>query len=403
MYSIFSHTQQSYSEAMFALFGKGKQHAARLYSDWFRNGNINLVPRSKNFQQFDCVKAPGLRLPKKGVVLTKYNPLPRQPNRGSFHVSRTVENFSIGVPVWAEPQAIPLIQKMIEATDFTLPTMSGVREEGETVKFLLKFADSLESESVLIPMEAGNTLCISSQVGCRMGCAFCETGKMGLIRHLNSAEIVAQLFWARFVLAKNVRNVVFMGMGEPFDNYEAVMQAIGVMTDSGGLGMGPSRITVSTSGKVDAILRMSQEVDPALNLAVSVNAPSDAIRNRIMPVNRQWNMAELKSAMQTYCEHPRREIFIEYVLIKGINDSLEAADELAKYLHGLRVKVNLIPYNPQSRDRFAPPEVEQREEFLKRMRHHGYQTLLRGTKGQRIRAACGQLGNVEVRRKLINL
>jgi 23S rRNA (adenine2503-C2)-methyltransferase len=347
--SIFSYTQQGYSEAMFALFGKGKQHAARLYSDWFRKGQ-----------------------------------------------TRAIE-------LWAEPQAVALVQKMIEATDFTLPEMSRVREEGETVKFLLKFADGLESESVLIPMEAGTTLCISSQVGCKMGCAFCQTGKMGLIRHLSCAEIVAQLFWARFVLAKGVRNIVFMGMGEPFDNYDAVMQAIAVMTDAGGLGLGSSRITISTSGNVDAILRMSEEADPALNLAVSVNAPSDTIRNRIMPVNRQWNMGELKSAMQKYCTHPRREIFIEYVLLQGINDSLEAADQLAEYLRGIRVKVNLIPYNPQTRDRFAPPNMQQRETFLKRMRDHGYQTSLRGTKGQQIMAACGQLGNVDVRRKLISL
>ena len=120
-----------------------------------------------------------------------------------------------------------------------------------------------------------------------------------------------------------------------------------------------------------------------------------------MPVNRQWNMAELKNAMLEYCRHPRREIFVEYVLLKGINDSLEAADQLAEYLRGLKVKVNLIPYNPQTRDRFEPPEEAQREAFLKRMREHGYQVMLRGTKGQQIMAACGQLGNVGVRKELI--
>jgi 23S rRNA (adenine2503-C2)-methyltransferase len=346
-HSIFSHTQESYCKAMFALFGKGRHHAARLYSDWYRKSHVRDI-------------------------------------RG-----------------WAEPQAVALVRKMIDATDFVLPERSAVNEEGETIKFLLKFSDGLESESVLIPMEAGTTICISSQVGCKMGCTFCETGKMGLIRHLNCEEIVAQVFWARFGLAKTVRNIVFMGMGEPFDNYDAVMRAVAVLTDIGGMGFGPSRITISTSGKIDAILRMSREADPALNLAVSVNAPTDAIRNRIMPVNKQWGMAELKHAMQEYCAHPRREILIEYVLLKGINDSLEAADLLAEYLRGIRVKVNLIPYNPQTRDRFAPPEIEDREAFLKRMRDRGYQTLLRGTKGQQIMAACGQLGNVNVRRELI--
>jgi 23S rRNA (adenine2503-C2)-methyltransferase len=224
---------------------------------------------------------------------------------------------------------------------------------------------------------------------------------MGLIRHLTCAEIVAQVYEARFGLGKTVRNIVFMGMGEPFDNYEAVMSAIAVLTDAGGLGFGPSRITISTSGKVDAIIRMAREADPALNLAVSVNAPTDEIRNRIMPVNKQWKMAQLKEAMQEYCLHPRREILIEYVLLKGINDSLEDADILASYLSGLRVKVNLIPYNPQMRDRFAPPEIAQREAYLQRMRQLGYQTLLRRTKGQQIMAACGQLGNVDVRREWI--
>ena len=344
MMNIFSHTQESFAEAMFLRFGKGRQHAAKLYSDWFRKGHVRDVGQ------------------------------------------------------WAEPQAMALVDGMIAATDFGLPEMSSMREEGGTVKFLLKFSDGLESESVLIPMEAGTTICISSQVGCKMGCAFCETGKMGLIRHLSCEEIVAQIFWARFVLGREVRNIVFMGMGEPFDNYEAVMRAVEVLTCSGGLGFGPSRITISTSGKVDAILRMAKEADPALNLAVSVNAPTDEIRNRIMPVNRKWNMAELKSALVEYCAHPRREILVEYVLLKGINDSLLSADQLAEYLRGLRVKVNLIPYNPQTRDRFAPPDIECREEFLKRMREHGYQTLLRGTKGQQIMAACGQLGNIGVRR-----
>lgn len=345
--SIFSHTQESFSNSAFSRFGKGKLHAKRLYSDWFRTGSIEVALQ---------------------------------------HV---------------EPQALNLVQSMIDSTDFSLPEISALREEGETVKFLLKFSDGLESESVLIPMEAGTTICISSQVGCKMGCAFCQTGKMGLIRHLSAVEIVQQVFVARFVLKRPVRNIVFMGMGEPFDNYDAVMQAVAIFTDMGGLAFGPSRISISTSGNVDAILRMAKEADPALNLAVSVNAPSDEIRNRIMPVNKQWDMAELKAAMVKYCEHPRREILVEYVLLKGINDSLESADLLAEYLRGVKVKVNLIPYNPQCRDRFAPPEIEQREAFLKRMRERGYQTLLRGTKGQQIMAACGQLGNVEVRRQLL--
>ncbi len=307
-----------------------------------------------------------------------------------------------GLWVLIEPQAVKLVKEIIEATSFVLPELAGEQEEGETVKFLLRFSDGLESESVLIPMDSGITLCISSQVGCRMGCAFCETGRMGLIRNLTVEEIVAQVFYACFLLKRTVRNIVFMGMGEPFDNYDAVMQAVRVLTDASGLRFGPSRITISTSGKVEEIYRFIEEADPALNLAVSVNAPSDVVRNKLMPVNRTWDMQALKEAMRAYCSHPRREIFAEYVLIQGVNDSLDQADQLADYLEGLRVKVNLIPYNPQRRDRFAPPEDAQKEAFLQRLRERGYHTLLRGAKGQKIMAACGQLGNVKLRRSVKN-
>ena len=140
-----------------------------------------------------------------------------------------------------------------------------------------------------------------------------------------------------------------------------------------------------------------EEVDPAVNLAVSVNAPNDLVRKKLMPVNRRWDMAALKEALLRYTAHPRREIFAEYVLIKGINDSLEAADELAHYLEGLRVRVNLIPYNPQSRGVFQPPEEEGIDAFAQKLRDRGYQTYLRTAKGQRIMAACGQLGIAKLR------
>lgn len=344
-FSIFSHTQKSFTEAVFSHFGRGRIHAARMYSEWFRTGKLNAQ--------------------------------------------------------WSEPQALSLIETIRSGVDFSFPTASEQQMEGDTIKFFLHFSDRMVSESVLIPMESGVTLCVSSQVGCAMGCAFCETGKMGLLRHLSAEEIVSQVFWARFGLKKEVRNIVFMGMGEPLDNYDQVLASIAVLTDMGGLGFGKSRITISTSGKVDAMYRLIDDVDPAINLAVSVNAPNDSVRNRLMPINRTWNMAALKEAMRAYCQHPRRQIFIEYVLIEGVTDSLEAADQLVEYLEGLRVKVNLIPYNPQRRDRFAPPQEAQKEAFLSRMREHGVCTLLRGTKGQKIMAACGQLGNVELRRQVL--
>lgn len=339
---ILRHTQKSFADAVESYFGKGALHAKKIYTAWWQN--------------------------------------------------RLGELSS-----WVEPQAAPLVQAICDTIDQELLPCVKEKQEEFTTKFLLRLSDGLETESVLIPMEAGVTLCISSQIGCRMGCTFCETGRMGLIRHLRAEEIVAQAAYAKRVLEKPVRNIVFMGMGEPLDNFEEVMQAVRVLTDPAGMGLGPSRITISTSGHVEGIYRLIDQADPALNLAVSVNAPDDARRQKIMPVNRRWNMQKLKEAMQDYCRHPRREIFIEYVLLDGVNCSLEAADTLATYLEGLRVRVNLIPYNPQSCDRFAPPELSIIEAFIARLREKGYRVLLRQPKGQDIMAACGQLGNLQFR------
>lgn len=345
--SIIGKTLQEYQDALFSRFGRGRQHAAFLYNSWMQSADLS-----------KCIKK-------------------------------------------TEPQAQALLERFIEFTDFSLPAISKTQEEGNVVKFLLKFSDRLESESVLIPMEAGNTLCISSQVGCKMGCAFCETGKMGLLRNLGVEEIVSQVFVARFLLKKPVRNLVFMGMGEPFDNFDNVIHAVRVLTDQSGLRFGSSRITISTSGVVEGIYRLIEEADPALNLAVSINAPNDQIRAKIMPVNKKWDMQALKDAMIAYCAHPRREIFGEYVLLQDVNDSLEHADELVKYLEGLKVRINLIPYNPQSKDRFSPPSLEKMDAFLQRLRKKGCHALVRHPKGHKIMAACGQLGNKQLKGSLI--
>ncbi|HEX2579670.1 MAG TPA: 23S rRNA (adenine(2503)-C(2))-methyltransferase RlmN [Rhabdochlamydiaceae bacterium] len=343
---MLSYTQSEFVQFIFDRLGKGKRHAALLYSQWFKIGSIDYAD-------------------------------------------------------WAEPQAHGLIEEMLKLVDLSLPLIVSEQHDSDTVKFLLRMEDGLETESVLIPMQAGITLCISSQVGCKMGCAFCETGRIGLLRSLTVREIVAQVFVARFVLKSPVRNIVFMGMGEPFDNYNNVMQAIRVLTDPAGLGFGPSRITVSTSGRLDEMDRFSKDADPAVNLAVSINAPTDAIRDKIMPVNRTWNMEALKRGLIEYCKHPRREILIEYVLLKDLNDSLECADQLAVYLEGLKVRVNLIPYNAQRKSRFEPPEEEVQEVFAKRLFEKGYQVLLRRHKGRSIMAACGQLGNKDMRKRKI--
>ncbi len=341
--SILSLTQAEFADQMISLMGRGRRHAERLYQDYVRKGDLSDLS-------------------------------------------------------WVEPQAMHLVQKMIEAANFKCDPISKILEDGDVKKILIKLQDGLETESVIIPMKAGLTLCVSSQVGCKMGCTFCETGRMGLIRNLKPEEIVQQLFIAKHVLKKPIRNIVFMGMGEPFDNYDNVMQAIKVLTDPKGFGMGPRHITVSTSGVVDVLDRFTEEADQAINLAVSINAPSDQIRSKIMPVNHKWSMGQLREALHRYVTTGRREILIEYVLLKDLNDGLDHADLLADYLEGLPVKVNLIPYNAQRRTRFSPPELEQQEVFFQRLKEKKYQVLLRHHKGRGIMAACGQLGNKELYR-----
>lgn len=343
--SLLQHTHESFSEFISNELGKGRVHACLIYEEYYRKGTL------------------------KGD-----NP--------------------------AFNNANSLLKDILDRLDITLPVLQLEKDEKDTDtrKFLLKTQDGLEIESVVIPMQAGGTLCISSQVGCRMGCAFCETGRMGLLRNLTTAEIVSQVYVAKHVLHHEIRNIVFMGMGEPFDNYDNVMQAARVLMDPKGFGFGRNHITISTSGCVDEIHLFAKERGPKPNLAVSVNAPDDATRNKLMPINRKHNMQHLYDAMKAYNEITGLDILAAYVLIKDVNDSISHAERLAEYLRGLNVKVNLIPYNPQSRDRFARPEEKNIEIFREKMKAYGYQTLLRITKGRDIMAACGQLGNLELRK-----
>lgn len=342
---LFSHTYSSYVEQLTTRLGKGPQHVGMYYESYFRTG-----------------------APPEG--------------RAAFQ------------------NAGALLQAIGDNTNASLPDWKLVQCGEETRKLIVRFHDGLEVESVLIPMQRGGTLCISSQVGCRMGCTFCETGRMGLLRNLTTDEIVSQVFIARHKVGFAFRNVVFMGMGEPFDNYEAVLQAARVLMDARGFGFGRRKVTISTSGSVEGIRKFSEEPD-APNLAVSINASMDIQRSKLMPINRKQDMAQLYDAMKDYCHKTGRQILAAYVLLKGVNDTMEDADRLAAYLQGLDVKINLIPYNPQSRDRFAPPEAKIVEAFGEKLRSHGHETLFRRTKGRPIMAGCGQLGNIALRKKML--
>ncbi len=278
--------------------------------------------------------------------------------------------------------------------DDQLATNSVVKriEDDGVVKFITRLADGLDIESVVIPMFRRNTLCVSSQVGCRMGCRFCRTGKMGLIRDLTTAEIVGQVFTARHRMGIDVRNVVFMGMGEPLDNLDNVVQAIRVLEDQRGMDIARRYITVSTVGLVAGIDRLGQMDGPSVNLAVSLNAPSDAIRSAIMPANRSNPMSVLREALSRYPIGRKAAFFIEYVLIRGVNDQEAHARALAQYLTGMPVKLNLIAFNPFPGADLKAPSANAYDRFHGWLVAAGVFVRRRGEKGGRIMAACGQLG-----------
>jgi len=288
-----------------------------------------------------------------------------------------------------------LRQELIESIVLPSPKVVSTIVDGSTEKAILELDDGLRVEMVLISMRSGGTLCISTQVGCARGCAFCETGRMGLLRNLTVEEIVAQPWLARTVLGWSIRNIVFMGMGEPLDNLECLTQALAVMCDAKGMDIGPGRITVSTVGHVPGMLHLLKHAPKSLKVALSLHAACDVVRNRLMPVNRQWNLSDLKIALQAYHEHGRC-VLIEYILIAGMTDSMEMAAALADYLEGRNVRVNCIPYNPQSNPRFKAPSEDQQRLFLNELRRRGLPVLLRHHRGRDSMAACGQLGDVRL-------
>ena len=291
-----------------------------------------------------------------------------------------------------------LLSELKKDLVFHLGQVVGEKKEENLVKFITRLEDGLEIESVIIPMATHKTICVSTQIGCRMGCSFCETAQLGFRRSLTVAEIVGQVYTAKFVFGLDVRNIVFMGMGEPLDNFENLIQAIRVMEDPRGLDIALSHMTVSTVGKVKGIRRLAALNWPRLNLAISLNAPNNRIRSKIMPVNRTDSMDQIKSALLKYPLKKKGTFFIEYVLIKDVNDSHKHAHELAQFLKPLPTKLNLIPYNPRSNSPFQPPSDEDLDRFCGWLVDEKLFVRRRSAKGRGILAGCGQLGNRQVLR-----
>ncbi len=262
------------------------------------------------------------------------------------------------------------------------------------VKYLFELGDQHFIEAVLIPDPPRCTLCISSQVGCSFKCRFCLTGALGFKRNLNTAEIVDQVCEVQRDQGtrRRITNIVFMGMGEPLANYEAVIKAIQIMIDPNGMAFSHRRITLSTAGLVPQLRRLGQ--DSPVNLAISLHAPDDALRNELMPINRTYPLAELLAACRDYPLAPRKRITFEYILLEGVNDSLKQARELVRILSGVRAKVNLIPFNPMGPEfdlGYQKPSEERILAFQEVLQKAQFTTIIRQSRGADIGAACGQL------------
>ena len=261
-----------------------------------------------------------------------------------------------------------------------------------TEKYLFRLEDGEAVESVLIPDDGRQTLCISSQVGCALECGFCATGAGGFRRNMTSAEIVHQPFFAAKRLAgrgERLSNVVFMGMGEPLLNVPEVSRAIEILLSQFGFGLSGKRVTVSTAGIVPEMLQLAQRYP--VSFAVSINAARDDIRSLLMPINRKYPLRELVAEMKRIPLQSGRKVTAEYVLLAGVNDSPEDARALSRLLRGARIKVNLIPFNPHEGSPYIPPPPETVSRFRDLLLAAGIQTITRERRGADIRAACGQL------------
>jgi 23S rRNA (adenine2503-C2)-methyltransferase len=303
--------------------------------------------------------------------------------------------FKLGVAHMSEMTDVPkaLRQALEQRAQITqLPGLEVYQASDGTRKLRYQLDDGAVIESVLIREPRRLTLCLSTQAGCRIGCAFCLTTRGGLRRHLRPAEIVDQIIQARQRLepGEQLTNLVFMGMGEPLDNYHHTLQALRLITHPDAIGFSPRRITVSTSGLVPAIRKFGAE-GLRVNLAVSLNAPTDAIRSQLMPINKRWPIGELLAACREYPLPPSRRITFEYVLLAGVNDQPAHAEQVARLLKGLRCKVNLIPFNEFPGAPFQRPLPEMIRRFQAILLERYLTATIRESRGGEIGAACGQL------------
>ncbi len=283
-----------------------------------------------------------------------------------------------------------LIARMQEDLSVEFIKIEKVLEGPDVKKFLFRLLDGEKIEAVLMEHNYGLSVCVSSQVGCNMGCKFCESGRLKKVRNLETYEIVEQILLIQKYIGKRIDSVVVMGIGEPFDNYDNIIRFIKIINDAKGLAIGARHITVSTCGLVPKIEEFSN-LDLQVNLALSLHGATDAVRGRIMPVNKVYNVDTVITAIKHYIAKTNRRVTIEYVMLNMVNDTLDDAASLAKLLKGMNVYVNLIPYNETKNIEFSKSSKERIDKFYNYLVKSGINVTVRREFGGNIKAACGQL------------
>lgn len=281
-------------------------------------------------------------------------------------------------------------EKLLEDFDFSFIKIKLKQEDIGVKKYLFELSDGNLIESVLMYHDYGISICVSSQVGCNMGCAFCESGRLKKVRNLETYEVVQQLLLIEEDIKQRISHVVIMGIGEPFDNYDNIMNFIRIINDPKGIDIGARHITVSTCGIVPKIKEFSNDFSQ-VNLAISLHAPNDTIRNKIMPISKAYKLNELMDAVKEYTDKTNRRVTFEYIMLENVNDSITCAKELATLLKNLNCYVNLIPYNETENIIFKRTKKVQILTFYDILKKNGINVTIRKEFGSKVDAACGQL------------
>lgn len=282
------------------------------------------------------------------------------------------------------------INKLKEDFSFTDINIIKKQEDKDVKKYLFELSDGNKIESVVMYHDYGISICISSQIGCNMGCAFCESGRLKKVRNLNVDEMLLQVLKAQEDIGERISHVVIMGIGEPFDNYDNVVDFINIINDDYALAIGARHITVSTSGIVPKIYEFAREFSQ-VNLAISLHAPTNEIRDKIMKVNKAYNIDEIMKAVKEYIKITNRKVTFEYIMLENVNDSEECAIKLANLIRGLNAYVNLIPYNETNNIGFKRSNTSQITKFYDILKKENINVTIRREFGSKVSAACGQL------------